>query len=97
MIKTYLLPLFMIIFSANTFAEYRVYQYIVKNNVKIKDAPNGHLVISTLNPRSYLAYHGGSNLVNIDLLRTWMCPGNTGMNKPTCDSPYGELPKGVLQ
>ena len=76
-------------FSAN--AEYRVYQYIVKNNIEHIDSPKNNLITSTLDPMSYLAYNGGSTIVSVDLLRTWMCPGNTGQRQETCESPYKKL------
>jgi len=92
-----LTTLFTFIYAQSAVAEYRVYQYVVKNKINIKDAPNSHVIISTLNPRSYISYNGGSNLINVDLLRTWMCPGNTGERLKTCDSPYGRLPAEVLK
>ena len=95
--KIILTTLLIIIYSKFSFAEYRVYQYVVKNKVNIKDAPNSHLIISTLNPTTYIAYNGGSNLINVDLLRTWTCSGNTGQRLKTCDSPYGRLPAEVLK
>jgi hypothetical protein len=70
-------------------AEYRVFQYIVKNKItSAKDQPNSNMVISTLNPVSYLAYHGGASLINVDLMRTWICPGHTGNSVKVCQSPY---------
>lgn len=80
--------------SLNVFAEYRVYQYIVKNKVPIVDSPKSHLVTSTLDPVSYLSYHGGSTLLTVDLLRTWMCPGHTA-KKDVCDGPYKKLALGT--
>lgn len=79
--------------SLPVFAEYRVYQYIVKNNIDHIDSPKSHLVTSSLDPMSYKAYNGGSLLVSVDLLRTWICPGNTGQRKETCESPYKKLTK----
>ena len=81
----------------SAFAEYRAYQYIVNNEVKVQDSPNGHFVVSTLDPVSFLAYNGGSVLINVDLLRTWICPGHTGYNNSICDSPYGKVPAGVFK
>jgi hypothetical protein len=81
--------------SAN--AEYRVYQYIVKNNIEHIDSPKNNLITSTLDPTSYLAYNGGNTLVSVDLLRTWMCPGNTGLRQATCESPYKKLNKDLAQ
>ena len=78
-------------------AEYRVYQYIVKNNIENESSTKTNLITSTLDPTTYQAYNGGSNLVAVDLLRTWICPGNTGQFKQTCDSPYKKLTKEILQ
>lgn len=83
--------IFFTLFSLNTFAEYRVYQYIVTNKVDSSfEQPKSYTVKSTLNPNMYLAYHGGSQLINIDLIRTWRCVGNTSKKK-ICPSPYAKL------
>lgn len=79
-----------ILLSFQVQAEYRVYQYVVKNKVVVIDSPKSHMVTSTLDPVSYLSYNGGSSLISIDLLRTWMCPGNTS-KKDICPSPYDQL------
>ena len=84
--------------SLSAQAEYRVYQYIVKNKIVPKDSTNtGNIVLSSLNPDAYLAYNGGSSLINVDLVRTWICPGSTNGFKNFCPSPYNKLPKGILE
>lgn len=35
------------------------------------------LVTSTLDPIAYVAYHGGDESVEVNLLRSWQCMGNT--------------------
>ena len=35
------------------------------------------LVTSTLNPLAYVAYHGGRESVEVNLLRSWQCMGDT--------------------
>lgn len=70
-------------FSANLFAEYRVYQYYIKSKVKNLDQVSSYLVTSTLDPKSYIAYHGGSDSIELNLLRSWMCMGNTSRG-PIC-------------
>lgn len=81
---------------ANAHAEYRVYQYVVKNKVQTtNDQPVSQIITSSLNPQSYIAYHGGNQLISLDLLRTWMCPGSTAKMKKICPSPYGKLPKEI--
>ncbi len=72
-------------------AEYRVYQYLVKNNDSFQEKDISYEVLSTLNPVSYKAYHGGQETIQIDLLRTWLCPGHTGGRKEYCESPYAKL------
>jgi hypothetical protein len=95
MIKLLVLTILTVTTTAQ--AEYRVYQYIVKNKISTSnDQPNGHVIISTLDPRSYVSYHGGRSSIEVDLLRTWMCAGDTSYRKKICNSPYGSLPKDVL-
>jgi hypothetical protein len=92
-----ILTVLIFILSLSAHAEYRVYQYIVKNKITTsKDQPNSHVVISTLDSVSYIAYHGGRSSIELDLLRTWMCAGDTSYRKEICNSPYGSLPKDVL-
>lgn len=78
-------------FSGLAAAEYRVYQYYVKSRYKLNHDQKGYLVTSTLDPVSYLAYHGGHEGLKIDLLRTWTCPGHTGDGRPLCSSPLEQL------
>jgi len=70
--------------STETNGEYRVYQYLIRNKDNVDQGP--FLDQSTLDPISYLAYHGGKNLIDISLLRTWICRGNTSYIK-TCSPP----------
>ena len=82
----------LLILPSLVFAEYRVYQYVVKNKVSSsQEKVDSAIKVSTLNPRAYLAYNGGSDLINVELLRTWMCPGRTAGFKKLCDSPYAKL------
>jgi hypothetical protein len=71
-------------------AEYRVYQYYVKNKSKSLLDQKPYLVTSTLDPVSYQSYHGGSESIQVDMLSTWMCQGYTG-GQETCASPYEAL------
>jgi hypothetical protein len=75
--------------TSSAFAEYRAYQYIVKNNdpYAVATKAQAQYIVSTLNPQMYKSYHGGS-FIQIDLLRTWICPGYTGHGRPVCDHPY---------
>lgn len=75
--------------SVSAFAEYRAYQYIVKTNdpYAVATKAEAQYIVSTLNPQMYKSYHGGS-FIQIDLLRTWICPGYTGKRQEICDHPY---------
>lgn len=70
-------------------AEYRVYQYMVSSRLR-PQAPTSVIVTSTLDPNSYIMYHGGNRSIRVNLLNTWMCKGHTGNKKP-CDSPIAQL------
>ncbi len=78
-----------IIISAQAFAEYRAYQYLVKTNDPFAVATNAkaRYLTSTMNPQVYKSFHGGS-FVSVDLMRTWICPGYTGTGQEICDHPY---------
>ena len=67
-------------------SEYRVYQYYVKPKYNLPQDLGPYLVTSTLDPVSYVSYHGGNSSIEVNLLRTWMCKGYTG-NKKYCRAP----------
>jgi len=65
-------------------AEYRVYQYQVMSKFPGEYQAKPHIVTSTLDPVSYLSYHGGETSITIDLMRSWTCQGHTGGMKDYC-------------
>ncbi len=75
--------------SVEAKAEYRAYQYLVKNNdpYALATKASAQMIVSTLNPSVFQSYHGG-NYIKLELLRTWMCPGYTGKGQRVCDHPY---------
>ena len=77
----------LLMLSLNSMSEYRAYQYIVKTKISNQTdrlQAGDSIISSTLSPTSYVSYHGGSDIVSIDLINTWMCPGNTA-HKRICD------------
>ncbi len=73
------------VFSSNeSKGEYRIYQYLIQNKSNLEQPP--YIIESTLDPVSYQAYHGGLKSIEIGLLRSWICKGNTAYQK-TCDPP----------
>lgn len=82
--------------ASNAFGEYRVYQYYVRPKIQNINAAGAQLVTSTMDPRTYVAYHGGNNSVEVNLLRSWMCMGNTS-KKSICTISEGlELSEGGI-
>ena len=82
----------MLILPLQMKAEYRAYQYLVRG-VKIQPDQKSSLsniVISTLDPVSYVSYHGGNRSTSVKLLNSWVCPGNTAKEK-TCQPPHFKL------
>ncbi|EQC46317.1 hypothetical protein [Bacteriovorax sp. Seq25_V] len=75
--------------SIPAFAEYRVYQYIVSPRLQTR-TPSSFTVTSTLDPKTYVTYHGGMNALRINLLKTWTCKGNTSASD-ICDDPVAKL------
>lgn len=75
-------------------AEYRVYQYYVRTKIANISAPAASLVTSTLDPQSYAAYNGGASSIEVNLLRSWLCLGNTSKLPPCTISEGKELSEG---
>jgi hypothetical protein len=89
--KLNFLILIIILFGpCSTFAEYRVYQYYVKSTYSSPKDNSQYLVTSSLDPLTYVTYHGGSDTIEVDLLRTWTCEGYTGSSNELCQSPLEE-------
>jgi len=84
-------------FSLPLMAEYRVYQYYVTPTLSSPKDNTNYLVTSTLDPVTYVSYHGGTGSIKVDLLRTWTCEGYTGGQHEYCDSPMeeGKLDRGT--
>jgi hypothetical protein len=75
--KKLLLIIFFLLESNLAFSEYRVYQYYVRPKIQNLTVVGAELVTSTLDPIAYIAYHGGAESVEVNLLRSWQCMGNT--------------------
>lgn len=86
--------LFTILLSQTSFGEYRVFQYYVKPSHPFSMDTQSYLVTSTLDPTTYLSYHGGKESLKVDLLRSWTCKGFTGNRKEYCRPPLEVLEKG---
>jgi hypothetical protein len=78
--------------NISIWAEYRVYQYFVKSKNRFGLDQSAYLVTSSLDPVSYISYHGGASALKVDLIRTWMCYGHTG-KKPICSPPLESTDK----
>lgn len=72
-----------LIFTSQVFGEYRVYQYYVRSKIQNITSVPSEVVTSTLNPLAYIAYHGGHESIEVNLLRSWQCMGNTS-RQPLC-------------
>lgn len=81
--------LFAIVLGVSAQAEYRVYQYMVSSRLT-SESPASVIITSTLDPNSYVMYHGGNRSIRVNLMNTWLCKGHTG-NKPTCAAPMAQL------
>lgn len=90
------LLILMTLMTTPVFGEYRVYQYYVRSKVQNINPPNAQVVTSTLNPTSYAAYNGGKLSVEVNLLRSWVCMGNTS-HKDVCAMSDGLELEGAAQ
>lgn len=73
--------IFFFLITECVYAEYRVYQYWVKS----KSRDKAELITSSLDPKAYLAYYGKENETSINLVRSWVCYGDTGKHKVPCN------------
>ena len=78
----------LVLSSSESKSEYRMYQYLIQNKNNLEEPP--YLDQSSLDPVSYQAYHGGLKTIDIALLRSWICRGNTSYLK-TCTPPLRPL------
>jgi hypothetical protein len=79
--------IFLFSYSVITFAEYRVYQYMIRDNKRDVSS----VVSSSLAPQSFVAYHGGSSNMKVDLIKTWRCMGDTSGHTPLCLPPESKM------
>lgn len=84
-----LITLTALLISSQAFGEYRVYQYYVRSKLQNITSVPAELVTSTLNPVAYVAYHGGTEAIEVNLLRSWQCMGNTS-KQPVCTVSEGK-------
>lgn len=90
------ITLLLTLMVAPAFGEYRVYQYYVRSKLQNINPGNAQLVTSTLNPTSYVAYHGGRGSIEVNLLRSWVCMGDTS-KKSVCSISEGQELEGKAQ
>lgn len=76
------------------FGEYRVYQYFIRSKIQNLTSTTAELVTSTLDPITYVAYHGGNESIEVNLLRSWQCMGNTSKEQ-ICTVSEGRELKGA--
>lgn len=88
--------IYFIFLTLPAFGEYRVYQYYVRSKTKNINPTDAQVVTSTLDPISYAAYNGGKLSVEVNLLRSWVCVGNTS-HKEFCTISEGRELEGVAK
>lgn len=95
-----MLKIFILILSSlvnfPVFGEYRVYQYYIRSKTQNIIPIDTQIVTSTLNPTSYAAYNGGKLSIEVNLLRSWVCMGNTS-HQDICSIGQGNELKGATQ
>ena len=90
LLKMLLSSLIIFLLPVMSSAEYQAYQYYVKSKYNLTQKSKSYLVTSTMDPVSYISYHGGSESISVDLLRTWMCMGDTS-RKDICEGPLSKV------
>lgn len=78
--------LIFLLFNANIFASYRVFQLKVISYDEKNKPRKPRTVLSSLDPDQYENYYGGFGRMRIQLVDTWFCPGDTS-GKEYCKKP----------
>lgn len=95
--KTSLFIIFLSLNANTALSEYRVYQYYVRSKTQNINPSSANIVTSTLNPISYAAYNGGNLSIEVNLLRSWLCYGDTSKREVCTISEGLELSSGVVE
>ena len=78
---------------SSAFAGFRAHELkVVHYDVKGK-ATKTEVVVTTLDHLQYEHYHGGYGNLQVSLVDTWYCPGDTH-GKPMCKKPKAEPKRG---
>ena len=77
---------FVLLWSASSFAAYRVYKLRIENFDAAGRSVANQVVLTTLDIWQYEHYYGGYRWMTLKLVDTWYCPGDTS-HKRYCDKP----------
>ena len=67
--------------GSSAWASYRVYQLRLRHYDQIGKKKIDRVVLSFMDPRQYEAFHGGPATLQVDMVDTWYCPGDTSQKK----------------
>lgn len=73
--------------SANSLASYRVHKLKLIHYDASGRVERTSEVLSTLDHYQYEHYHAGYGEVQVEMLDTWFCPGDTGYYQKYCEKP----------
>jgi hypothetical protein len=72
-------------------AEYRVYEYLVTNKNITNGGPRSSVKLSSYPITTFYSVNGGRKSIDVSLLRTWVCPGDTSQFQQYCKSPLQRI------
>jgi hypothetical protein len=89
----FMISLAVVFNSTSTFASYRVYQLRLRHFDQTAKKKMSEVVVTTMDSEQYQSFHGGSNLMKVEMLDTWYCPGDTS-HKKYCKKPKEPIDRG---
>jgi len=91
-------PLFVValvfaLMVSKTHASYRVFQLRVRHYDQTAKKKIVRTLLTVLDPVQYESFNGGPNVMKVEMLDTWYCPGDTS-RKRYCKKPKEPLERG---
>lgn len=91
--SAYLLVVCCSIFSVVAEGSYRVYQLRLRHYDQVGKKKINRVLLTSMDPMQYQSFHKGPLAMQVEMLDTWYCPGDTSLKK-YCNKPKEPIDRG---
>ena len=84
-----LVPLIFFFIPFSAFSEYRAYELEVFDHI----TKTSRKIITSFSPSDFIQVNGGPQRIGIIIRASWICYGDTSLNKKVCPSPKAINPR----